>query len=111
MQLGLLGFELLGVTLRQGTLFGATFQGFQVFADALLVVEDFLLLVVDFGELAIERRDVIFLFDDFAKFRFDFGIDGFLLEEDLELVVVEIREGVASFDRTGFAHDECGSGL
>jgi hypothetical protein len=77
----------------------------------LLVVEDFLLLTLDCGELGIERRDVIFLFDDFAEGGFDFWVDGFLLEEDLDLVVVEVGEGVAGFDCARFSDDERSGGF
>ena len=77
----------------------------------MLVVEDFLLLAVDCGELGIDSCDAIFLFDDFAEGGFDFWVDGFLLDEDLDLAVVDVGQGVAGFDCARFGDDERGGGF
>jgi hypothetical protein len=71
--------ELLGMTLGEGAFFRVALQRFQIFPQALLIVVDLCRFILAPGDLRVERRQAIFLRDNFVERRFDLGIDGFLI--------------------------------
>ena len=81
--------ELLGITLRERALLGTSLERFQIFANALLVVIDRLRFVVALRGFVLEGSDFGLLLDDFPKRGFDFGIDRFLADEELQLIFVD----------------------